>query len=607
MMRARYASRQFRGALLLAATLSVPWLPPSRAAAETAPAPAPPSPAAPHDVTLDGLTFQGRRRTLSIPRVEARGTSLSAGELRDILDPSSPLTPGQRAAKLSAASIVMPTVTVSTPAASGDAEGATFTAHDVRLTDVVAGKAASLAVRAIEGHFQADPGQRGEVSTGAVAAHGVDAALAAAIATGKRDDPALPLSTIVADLSAADARLAVEGVEVSLDGLEIGPIEGRPPLRPFADLAPTLGGAGGDRSSQAPDGFLSALVDVATSYKLNRLALRGLSVRGGGAPAFTSALRSLTVENLNLSGLGSAEFVGFAYGSPELDIALDRLKLADIGRGSLYGQILAAASGLFSPDEHRPAPDGTSAIDLAGLTVALRSTGQDAPFPPGTVNTIQVPTLEIRQGVADGGTRVSSDTRLIVRYDLPAAGTGRDLQDLRAAGLSSLDLTLGYRLAYDANTKALDLDALSLDGKGLGAMSLSARLGAVGPLTPSPKMTADELTERLADATFQSFAATVTDRGIIGTALPVLARRAGSTAGAFKADLKARIREGVRDLLGATPAAERVDAAAASLLDGPGTLSLSVKAPPGLTFREIGASDPAAVAGHLDIQARTRH
>lgn len=604
MARARKISPPSRDALLAAATLGAWCLLPSGASGGTEPAPPAPTVAL-HDVTLDGLSFRAGGQTLSIPHVEVRGTSLSAEDLRAILDPSSLLAPLQRAARLTAASVVLPAVTVTADPDPGEPQGGSVTAHDVVLTDVVAGKAGALTVRAVDGQFEADPGQRGEVAAGAVTAHAVDAALAAAIATGRRDDPALPASPLFADLSTVGARLTVEGVTVSLDRVEFGPVEGRPPLLPWSELSKAPAGAAGGTASPTADPFIPAFADAAASFKLDRLALTGLSVHGAGEPAFTSALRSLTVRDLTLIRLGAAELEGFAYDSPDLKIALASLRLVDLGRGSFYGQILAAASGLFNPDEHRPSTDGNSTVDLAGLDVALRSTSEGGAFPPGTVNTVRVPSLKIGQAVTRDGGHVSGDARLTVQYELPAGGTGRDLQDLRDAGLSSLDVTSTYRLTYDAATRILDLDDLSVDAKGLGAASLSGHVGAVEGLTPGPKITADQLTARLADATFGGLAVTVTNRGVLGSALPVLARRAGSTVARYKEGLKATVDEQVGGLLG-PPAAGRITSAVSALLDGPGTLSLTVKAPPGLTFREIGASAPAALGRLLAVDARTR-
>lgn len=250
-------------------------------------------------VALDDLAFRRGTLTIAIPHLEALGTALTAGDLRDILDPSSALPPDRRLARLTAASITAPEVTFRRDPKPGEAEGQAVTLHGVRLTGIVAGKAAALSIASLDGSLRRTATERDAVSTDAIAAHAVDPLLALDMATGSRTDAALPVSTVCGDLSVSDLRLrSSDGGALLVEKVEAAGLRGRPLLDSpsnilhLFDLAPDLMSAADKTRS------FDLLVDVVASAALDRLAVSNSSFASG-----TGGVRAFHVGRLVLSDL----------------------------------------------------------------------------------------------------------------------------------------------------------------------------------------------------------------------------------------------------------------------------------------------------------------
>lgn len=560
-------------------------------------------PARAGDVALDRLVFRGGRNMIEIPHVEAHGTSLTSAELRDILDPSSALAAGQRLASLSASSILAPEVTVRPDPDAGGGPGQAVTAHDVVLSDVRAGRAGTLSVGAVDGLFRSAPEERDALTVGRVVAHDVDFVLALTTATGKRTDASLPLSPVYRDLSVAGAKLVGgDALTLSVDRLEAGAFEGRPLLVPSQDLAARLDGD----ASAGPDGglFRAALLDALVSFKLDRVQVTGLSVADGAGHHLSLRVGTLLLEGWQALKIALMRVDDVSWTSPGADATVKRVTLSNLDRSALFGAVAAKLFGLSMPDATEAASAVPADLQVDAFHLALRQGDGDGTFPPGTLHVVDVPNLEVGGGRADDGRSAESHAHVEVFYDLPPGGSLPIVEDLRGAGLGHIDVTFGYRLGFDGRAREVRLDDFALDGRGLGSVALSARLADMSENPLGFAGASEAVGRALSQATFRELTLTLVDRGLVGVALPSLARGAGTSPAAFKADIEVRLADGLSTLLGHTPAEAAVLDVLKRLLDGPGTAVLSARSPNGVTVEAMrNAPDPAAIGRILDVTA----
>ncbi len=564
----------------------------------------------PTPVVLDHLSFHRGRLTIEIPHVEARGTSLTGPELRDILDPSSPLAVVQRLTRLSADAIAAPDVTFRTDPKPGEAAGQSVTLHDVSLADVRAGKAASVSIRSVDGTLRSSDAESHTISMGAISAHAVDPQLALAILTGSRTDRQLPVSPIYGDISAADLRVKTGAQVMAVDRIESGAFEGRPLLDTPTNLLRSLEGSPGQMPPDDKDRFYDVLLDAASSFKLDRLRVSGVSFMGDGAPKAALRIGTMLLGGLEPLRLGLLEIDDAAIDAGDIHMTMKSAGLSDVGSSTLLRTAMARLMGRFPIPSDRPKPDtaGGAEFKVSDLHLAFPTTDADSPFPVGTVNVVDVPMIQSGESASRGGSAVETHARVEVRYDIPPGGTDTSIQKFRDMGLSHLDVTFGYRVVYDAIARELRLDDLALDGKDIGSVAVSAGLADLPDTPLQPGLTADEVAARLARATFRDLTLTVVDRGFWGRAMPVLAREAGTSPAMLRAGLKTKVDLGLPGLLGTTPAEAAVARAIDRFIDDAGTLVLSARAPNGLVLGDIDPkADPEAIARRLDITAETHH
>lgn len=564
---------------------------------------------APAPVVLDQLSFRRGRLTVEIPHVEARGTSLTGQELRDILDPSSPLALVQRLTRLSADAIAAPEVTFRTDPKPGEAAGQSVTLHDVSISDVRAGKAASLSIRSVDGTLRSGASETDALTIGAIVAHAVDPQLALTIATGSRSDRQWPVSPVYGDISAVDLKVRTDGAQVlSVDRIESGAFEGRPLLDTPADLLRSLEGSPGPMPPGDRDQFYGVLLDAAASFKLDRFRVSGVSFTDDGSSKSAVRIGTMLLGGLEPSRLAMLEIDDAALDAGDIHMTMKSAGLSNTGSNALLGTALARLMGRPPVSTAVPKPDATGGVEfkVSDFHLAFPTTDADSPFPPGTVNVVDLPTVQSGESASQGGSVVETHAHVGVRYDIPPGGTDATIQKFRDMGLSHLDVTFGYRVMFDATARELRLDDLAFDGKDIGSVAVSAGLADLPETLLQPGLTSDEMTARLARATFRDFTLTVVDRGFLGRAMPVLAREAGTSPAMMRAGLKTKVDLDLPGLLGPTPTEAAVARAIDRFIDDAGTLVLSVRAPNGLVLGTVDTdADPKTIARRLDITAET--
>lgn len=554
----------------------------------------------------DDIRIAGGRNVYRVPHVELRGTMLTPADVAGLVDTSTPTTLPERLARFSAAVVTAPVVVVEVGGASAARPEAAVTAYDVTLTDVVGGRIGSLTARRIEA---AEPDAKGgsRMETGRVRADVLDLPLAVALANGGRADPRAALEEVFAGASVESITLH-QGAE---GGLTVGALRsGAFRARPLPDtLGETVALARRPLDGLAPSerrSLVDGVADALGSYELDHVEVDDLAFADG-----TADHRSFTLGRLALDGVGGRRSLSMvldavALDSPEAGLSLAHFTIRGIdqaGAVSLVRRAVAVPATSQAAIDTKASPSRASAA-LDSLTITVPAPGRDGNAPDGARNVVDIPEVSLNGGSTPIDGAMTSAAHMRVVYALPHATADANLKGLADLGITRLDVSTDYDVAFDPAGKRLTIGSMALRAEDLGSVAFGAVLGNVAPDAAEATASAEARARAAGAVSIESLSMRIVNAGLVEKVLPSLAASANASVSLFKAELKTQAEISIGRVLGDTPTAARLTRAISTFIDDPRSLSVSVKAPAGTTLDAVRTSgDPAALLSGMDIQA----
>jgi hypothetical protein len=184
----------------------------------------------------------------------------------------------------------------------------------------------------------------------------------------------------------------------------------------------------------------------------------------------------------------------------------------------------------------------------------------------------------------------------------PAPGS-EFANQLALLGYSRLEMAAAVSAHYEASAKALALEDFTIEGVQMGSIGLKANFGDIEPTL----FTGDQAArmQALFGGSIASLEIKLVNSGIFEKALAFYAKQQGATPEALKQQVAAAATQMVPMLLGGSPDSLKVAAEAQKFIASPKNLTVSLKAKdaPLKASDFMGAGDPTAILGKIDISA----
>lgn len=595
-------------ALVLAAALSigagVPALPLPAMAQEAA--------SAVQDVALQDLVLVFGDTKVTAPTLMVSGTRLSKDDLLAILRTDGKEPWAARLARLDAGSISAPELRVEY---SKGAEHLLTTYRDAMAKGVHGGRIAELtaagASLAVEGQGEGKAAPKG--SYGKMRAEDADLAAFARL-YGEPGDGKGPLLRLYGAVSVENFVFGDDDATVTLASVTGRDLMGRQIPATWSGAITSLGAFDVERNDPLERAKASGIAaDLAEGVSVGGLEAAGLSIKvtkpeaselgvGRLAWAGSGTEPGLTLSDFNFSGsgtqmkLGTLKLAGFSL-APTIatlrrfaqNVAVSNAELRrltpEIGTLSISGLSLAVPQDAAKPDADPLAEDKPA--DAAPLHFGLREAA-------------------ITGGPPKDGVPTASRFSL-AGLTLPASLFAEvpGLASLGVYGYRELDFDVVADTAWNEAAKELAFREVSLSGKNMGRLRLSATLGGVGSEMFDPDAAVSGYA--MLSTTAKALDLTVENGGLFERFIDATAKSLSLKPDELRKEYVTACVIGVPAILGNSAAAKTVGAAMGKFVTKPNRLTISAKArnATGLGVVDFStAGTPAAVLDKLDVNAK---
>ncbi|GEO98512.1 hypothetical protein [Methylobacterium haplocladii] len=585
--------------------------PPVAAIPPAAPKPAP-RPAAPPAKPVisalgsDGLLALGLRagrdgKIYAAPRIEVRGTAMSADDLAKLLDPATAAKPWERLVAITAREITVPEIRIETAA---DLGAETVVLRDVRVIDVAQGRFGSVTVGGGDFSKPGEVGGKiGSFTRLDVAA--LDLALLASL-----EEPA---KEAAGEAKPVYRSFAIEGLSIPGvapgDVTRIARIASRDvrvrPLaqgwRGFGQQIKPLGDD--DAPAQTRIAALAPMADLLDAFEPGSLDVTGIEVVTS-VPTASSVRIARMGFTTDRDGPGEVRADGLTVVSPEGQVRLSSFAVEGISlRSAIAGMRTVASQGSteLGPADIRRLVPQIRAIRFGGTDVDVTQDG-DGPL-RFSIGAVELETADPVDGVPTG-------LRFAINNFVAPIAAAQSLDatgQVGALGYTTLGLTGRLDLGWNEAARQVVLKELSIDGAGMGTVTARGVVANVSKdvFSPNPSLA----TVAALGTAIESLDIDIEDHGLLQRALAAKAAQGGGTVDSARTEVAAMATLGVPALLGDAPDGKTLGQALGRFIAAPGRLHIGIKAkqPPGLGIADFQTvSNPAAFFDKVQVVAEPR-
>jgi hypothetical protein len=368
--------------------------------------------------------------------------------------------------------------------------------------------------------------------------------------------------------------------------------------------------AGEDVPPELLSQFMGVYADFLTAFRSSPLTFDGIDCTGtteDGAP-MTLSIGAMTVggfepgiyPEITLEGLDVSVEGGAEEGSFTLSQAV--LKSFDFSQQvDVLENLPADAGEAWWQENFRTLIPAFGGFSLSGLSFDIPDPETEGARIAASVGSFDLTLEDYVNGIPASVDATASN----VVIEIPENSQDPQVQQLLAAGITSLDLGFNLSFDWDEEAETIAVNAISLEGADLGSVTLSGTLGnAVAELfsTNTDAATVAGMGLTVEDATLE-----VNDAGMV----EIILTQAGAEQGANAATMRpvmAGIAEGMAmGLLGGGEQAAKVGNAIGTFLRGGESLTLNVTAKDenGIGLAEFMAAqeDPTVLLQQVDVDA----
>jgi hypothetical protein len=526
-------------------------------------------------IAVENLDFRLGSLELRIPRLALEGTPLTQVELAALFAKGAAPPFAERLARFSAERARIPEAQGESVVGEQKKE---LLIKDITLEKVVAGRVGALRVASLEEALR-DGTQSAAGRYENLTASGLDLALIARLLAGEGaadKEPGRPLAEAAAleslVVNANDGAFSLAAARLSTR---------RPRLAALSEPAwRRLSG-----EMHEPRDEAAIINEILAAVAFETLEAHDLSVVGRVAPAESYSLgaRDLAFEGLEKGVARKARLASFS------------LKSADGGRVALDA---LAFDGL----------DLGAALTRSGLRALHFDKGRleklvgDAPAPDGRGRTkfaLQSAALDLAN-FRDGAPTKAAARFQGLSVDLATRGEEANAGFLRGLGYSALELSGAGDAQWRDATREFEVSKLSLDAKGMFALSVSVKLSHVDGaiFTASPLVAAPLLLAARVDRV----EATLADAKLLDRLIEQSARQSGGDPARLRADYARDLSRAILGALGESDKAKRIAAAVERFLLRRGRLRIALAAPQGFAVTDLLKSPPE-ILQELEVEA----
>jgi hypothetical protein len=539
----------------------------------------------------DNIFDAGFTTTVSVPSIVAVNSSMDEAALRDVLNGGF-MKHVDQLAKLTADSITIPEITVSTATTGSEPMSNVFSYRDVVLSNVRNGIAQSVSIGSTEsGSAEA------KFAFGKVSAEQMDfAGLLAIFGLVEGGDPYQPLTTIYTNYTSEGGTFSAEKVSCTLGPSSPAEFRARPLAVSFAqfmDASKQLEDSKDNPPAEAMATVIKFVSDIFVAFEASPTSIESIACNGTGEDGKPF---DLSVGKISSGGFEGAVFGGLSVDN--ISIKGDSDGVVTLGHAEIKPfDLRTTVAGLSSPDlqmtpayfEQKarklvPAWGGFAFSDLA---VDVPSDNPMAKRIKASIASFDLTLSDYINGVPSKFSTSASG----IAVPLPQDTMDPQVALLLALGLTEINLGFDISAGWDQASKTIVVDKVALQGANLAGIALAADLGNAA------EQLFDSNTEIARTAalglTVQGLTIDLRDDGLGNVLAPLAAAPQDKTVGDVRTRLAGQVEGLVLQIFGATDQARALGAAIGNFAAG-NAASLSLTVTP---------NDPAGLSVPLLMQA----
>lgn len=540
------------------------------------------APAAESNIALDNLTFALGSATYRIPHLEFTGSTLTAAELADLFKGDEKAVDG-RLARLSAKSLVIPTMTAESTSAGGT-ERRQY--RDLRAEDIRAGRIGVVRTAGLEQTVETANG--GSVERwGATLAKGVDLRQLAHIALAVRVDPQEALKPLAEEESVESVTFEdkAERLTVTTGRIAMTGVKGRALTSPATQLLERLEKYDPDKPETDPT-LPKDLIDAMSSFDVASLDIRDIAANGKGEPAekpYSTKIARITASRIAGATVG--------------DLSLDGLSLL-----SSDGGVIALKH--FGLRDARLASFVDNPIPLIGH---IEAKGLEGDLPDARMGEASRMKFSLAGAEADfKDIREIAPTKFSARMDglsidLAARGEAPSTAQFLALGYRNLDFSAALAGEWREKTQEAVFAPLRVEGKDMGAATVDVTFGDVSSAVFST-MPIVAKAAALASS-LKSFSVTVEGGGLVDRVLALEAKQDKKPIEKARADYAKSAATVATALLGGGEKARKVADALSAYIMTPKRLHVRLASQKGINALDVMGKNFSDLFEGFEVEA----
>ena len=570
------------------------------------------------DISLSNLRYDFGVISITIPKLDVRGTDLTEAQLRGILDGTGPGDPVARISQLQATSASIPELVLEQDIA-GTKQKVVY--RDISMETIAAGVISRIRAAGLSADVGDKAGGAGQMRIGEMVAEGVDLPVSARALTGSVPDPlAVPLTPLYRTVTYRDyvMDLPLDAGQISIarvTGREAKARPGKEPLltamRSVLDMAEKQKAEGGKKAEPSPAdmAMIARVFSFFDNFEYGVMDAEGFkgTFKAGKDPATFSIARLRFSDQPQQGGFAMSDL---SINAGPAKVSLAEFEMRDFGYRDSFRALAAMLergdmSAMMS--EYWKLIPKLGTIRIGGFNLEAPDTSGPRRQGPPEIIRASVKSMELGFGQqVDGIPTAVRFGAEEVAAPLPASSRESAVRDLLAMGYKDVNLSWLADLAWVQDKEQLQIKALNLSGKNMAAVAFAGQLGNVS----KDAFSTDTALAQVAwlSATAQRLTMTFENLGGIEKVVAREAGKANKTPEALRREWGTIAAVGLPAILGDSAGAKAITAAVSRFVARPGKLGIDLqsRSPAGIGVADavqvMGA--PQALFDKIEVQAR---
>ncbi|MBN9062254.1 MAG: hypothetical protein J0H41_07415 [Rhizobiales bacterium] len=571
------------------------------------------SPVLAQTVAVERLAFGPKEMSVSIPKIEVDGSSLTQGELATLFQFKDIRSIADMLARFNARSVRIPEIRVeqNLPKRDGKTTTQTIVYRDLVFSDVVAGKArmANLA----GGTTAMEDSELGKVTgtVGRASMEDVDFTASVRFVIDKAVGGEAP-KTLYRNGSFDGMTMKGDKFEMSFGRMSFGEFRARPMRTPLMDIV-TLAQDMEKNKGQPPKPedtrrIVNFVIDVLDAFESTPATVENIRVmapdraKGG---MMTMSLAKMTIGAFGKRRYPSISTENMDIKAPDGSVSIGAFTFKGIDFNPTAAGLQEAGSApieQWAAENWRKLLPNFDGFSVANVNVDVPDEKNKGQRIKARIGGFDLSLASYLQGIpTDIQSRLSNFV-----FDVPPATKDNGLKEILALGYKTVDASAALAATWNEQSNTIAISNLSAQSAGMGAVNIKATIGnAIKELfVGDPTM----MQVAALGLTAKDVEVKVDNAGVFEKVIARQAQQQGKKPEELRRNMGAMASIIIPGVLGGGEAAQNVANAVSAFLAKPGTLLVAAKAkdPAGLSMGEaaMASNNPIALIQKVDITAR---